>query len=427
MGLNGIEDGTPIPQQPVIPPAPEAPQQGQAPANVDGLGLDDDVEVIDDLGNHAGLAAELGFEEVGMDQLNGPAALQGAQVGPGAVPQTLAGRLREIMPERHTFGNWIKNAFAALGRTLMGIHHGIWGAKQLGDLQADALKHIPWGTRQTTTLPELRDPEGGRTVCTFTAEEVGAAFGLRQAVWRPFPHEANQTAHDIAFPNGVPMLADIKQDPNLQDCWFLSSLGAMIVGGGSYAIERLIELPADPNAEGAVARVKLGERYVYEVPFAEIRGGNGAKGAVSHSAPWVKILEQAMQMHRLRSTGATEPDRLAELSRGNVKMAYANPSDAFMALLGTSRMPQTQRLGNLADPKATLAATIRGGNPVVLGSPDSKLTSLSTGISPEHAVTFIDIDPDTDAAIVLDPYGKVKTVPLDKLRDFTVISMHIGQ
>ena len=36
-----------------------------------------------------------------------------------------------------------------------------------------------------------------------------------------------------------PKLSDIKQDPNLQDCWFLSSIGAVLTSQGTEAITRL--------------------------------------------------------------------------------------------------------------------------------------------------------------------------------------------
>lgn len=382
---------------------------------------DGDYEIIgdDEIGQLAGEAKEI----------DGPAAMKGAKV------QALAEELRAAVPARHTVGKRFANYFKSIGRDIMKFCHAIRNGfafapakKSRGVLEAALEAKKPNAYFHDISFVHEERPEG--EFCPnvkYATEEIAAGMGLRGRITAvPFTDDEIKAIKD-----GKYKLTDIKQDPNFQDCWFLSSLASFLTAKGPGAIQDLINIPPDyRNRDGVrMAQVKLGGE-VYDVPLAKIYdiGGHGA----SFSKPWVKLLETAMQMHlmNLHRQKATfgGPVIKADMCNYDARIALAALSGEKISedpLLGKVLNTgfglflnvQKQDIPALV---ASIKSALDKGEPVVLGSPKGLWNSLGNGISPGHEVSIQDVAVKKNGTayfIVFDPYGRTVSISSDILLD----------
>ena len=210
-----------------------------------------------------------------------------------------------------------------------------------------------------------------------------------------------------------PKLSDIKQDPNLQDCWFLSSIGAVLTSQGTEAITRLFT----PSEKDGFVNVRLGNN-MYEVPMGRICSEDGKDKFGSDSAPWVIALENAMLTHL-----SLEKENTALITNNTAQMIFHNSIDGINALLGSSS--NTAYEGISFETRMTMMTpqeafrhvqdAFNNGGPIVIGHKGSAFSSLFTGVSPGHAVTVLNVvedqrNPSKSAVTILDPYGQVKVL-----------------
>jgi len=273
-------------------------------------------------------------------------------------------------------------------------------------------------------LPQLPDEKKDEAkYVPFDAHVVASSCGLSGKLdLRPFPKG------ESIYPKDGPSIMDIHQNPDLQDCWFLSSISAMLHSQGPGSITRLIDLTKVPGQ----AVVRLG-KHRYQVPLADVLVDG--KRAVSDSAPWVRLLEQAMSMHR--SQLAKEADD--QINEKNVRMSFADSTFGLNALAGVEVNMSSR--GVLSSGVSTRMNVTRldfeqvqqnfllnnGGHaPLVLGSKSGftgTLASLGTGISPGHACAVLDVDADKKRVTVLDPYGHVRHLAADDLKYFDLVGI----
>jgi len=263
---------------------------------------------------------------------------------------------------------------------------------------------------------------------TFDNDLVGKALGLKGVLTEKVfkAYQTDSTAPDRPprslkelCPNGYPRLDDIKQDPSFQDCWFLSSIGALLHAQGPQSIERLITFPKDQTETPPVAHVRMGH-HIYKVPLAELHGDGGSSPSVSKSAPWVKLLERAMQMHLIQLF----KEKNDYLGKYQLAMPYHSADLGIVSLMGGEYGMDTRTQAFLAvKPSLEDVKTFMDNHkPVVLGH-----KPITNGISPDHAVTLIDIDEANNIITVLDPYGHTTNVPADELGDFTVSTYDVSK
>jgi len=327
------------------------------------------------------------------------------------------GVIGKAVAKRSSFSN----AVHAIGRVIMTATHAIKAA-----CSGRATKNAGWN--KTTAdyvnkdlkmnlaeLPKLNNGEDvkGRR---FDAHIVASSCGLSGKIaLHPFKKDAS------IYPNGSPSIADIKQNPDLQDCWFLSAIAATLHSLGPDAITRLIDLKTVPE----MAVVRLGKR-LFQVPLADVVVDG--KRAVSDSAPWVRILEQAMAMFR--------SEWRAEDSNGNRSMSFGSSTFGLDSLAGQEAVDGMNYstlfgLGGTSIDQIATDFFLNSSNgtehaPLILGSRDGfigVLASLGTGISPGHACAVLSVDSDKKRVTVLDPYGHVRHLSNDDLKHFYLVGV----
>ena len=359
---------------------------------------------------------------------NQPKTVNGKTVMKNAKVVSLREDLLASVPKRHTIGKFIGNYFKSILRDVMKFCHAIRNGfafapskRSRATLEAKFETNKPYAFKSNISFVHTEKPEGEfAPTVTYDTKDIAAGMGLRGRIQTvPFTDAEIETIKEGKF-----KLTDIKQDPNFQDCWFLSSLTSVLAARGPGKIQDLINIPESQNQGGVrMAQVKLGGE-VYNVPLAKIYGNVGH--GVSFSKPWVKLLETAMQMHlmHLHENGVTHNGAIISAS-----MSYGNPDIALSALLGKGTGPNgaggqavdTRGISmSLRIDKDDLKATIdsiktalKKGSPVVLGSPQGLWASLSTGISPGHAVSVLDVMEKKDGTAyfqILDPYNRSVSV-----------------
>lgn len=344
-----------------------------------------------------------------------------------ALKTSLKDKLLRAVEERHSAKNRFKNFITKIGRGVMGLFRSLRGvrpfysAKSVSEFDQELLVAKP-ATEHAS--PKWKTAENGDAV-EYDPDTLAAGFGLRgKASIRKFSADEIEEIRKSNF-----SLADIKQNPKLQDCWFLSSLGAFLNAKGPNAIADMIQIPdagiggGDPDH----ALVKLG-RNIYKVPLGVINAGGHS--SVSKSKPWVQLLETAMQMHLIKSKEGTldapEVRAMRNTTQYSPRLAYRTPVDAFGAFLGVPHdSVYTACINKDADFDA-VRDFLAVGRPVVLGSPLGGFFALSTGISPEHAVTVLAVDESRGIGnrrvTVLDPYGHTTVLNERDLRSFKMIA-----
>ena len=387
-------------------------------------------------------------------QVDGREALAGAEVLP------LEARLRAQVPARHsllkTLDGWKRTA----GRALMKFCHVVYNFFT-GAVPKQHRSNFDQAFRQWTDTDEavhvrtrqLSDDEYTLTdgtnvtrsdVVSYTNGKIGAAMGLDgPADVEPFDED------DVAqIVSGDLSLKDIEQDPNLQNCWFLSSLASVLTAKGTKFLQKLITIPQVMNernrpTDADFALVKLGIN-TYKVPLGDVVGANGERGTSSSKA-WVRLLETAMQMHlvKLVQMGVEPPQGVGI----KADMNGGSPQIALGALLGLeevhpmfpnnpgSPLQLNERItvrsglvgdGDLNDRVEAIQFALGANKPVVLATSGDLGLSLKYGISPGHAVSVqsierADVKEGEDAddghpyLHILDPYGRSVVVDADIL------------
>ena len=117
-------------------------------------------------------------------------------------------------------------------------------------------------------------PKGTQPV-SMDCEQMGSLTGLgsktRLVPFEPYENSDTRDAtllQKMLYPHGSPRIDDVKQDPKLQDCWFLSSIiTALNTSRGT--IEQLF---SPSKTEGNVL-VRLGNNQ-YDVPLGRYTNGS---------------------------------------------------------------------------------------------------------------------------------------------------------
>lgn len=327
------------------------------------------------------------------------------------LPQKTANTLNNIRVAKPSSG-----IINALGRMILKVVNLFKGVSNSSVLSTPQKLNELRGVKIQSQLPTPKQTNA--KPYTMTTEQLSRLAGLGAGTKiEPFAEEGakNTNLNNVLFgEKSIPTLSDIKQNPEFQDCWFLSSITAVLSTQGPDAILRLFEPSNTPNH----VLVRLGEN-TYDVPLGRIVDGNGNKFG-SYSANWVVALENAMLMHIGVSYTNTEGK---DVTAEKLKMAYRSPGDGIDALLGCSYLHRvgTRSLPMTSNEVLNLIKTkLEKHLPVVIGHA-SKATALSDGISPDHAVTVLDVE-NNNKVVVLDPYGEVKKIPVSSLKNYIVTS-----
>ena len=350
---------------------------------------------------------------------------------------------------RHSFGKRLKEGLFSAFRGIMKfchvIHNAFTGApkkKHRQDFEDAMRARTGQGAVVNVRIANANADEYALSngevvpradVVIYSDREIGAAMGLAgSAHVKPFNEGEIRQIVDGNF-----NLNDIKQDPNLQDCWFLSSLTSVLSFKGSSYLQKLITIPQEGNGNANFALVKLGNN-AYKVPLGDVVGKGGESGTSSSKA-WVRLLETAMQMHmmNLHQREVTSAIRL------KVDMNGGAPNLALGALLGlenveqmdTARGPVLWRSDRVSVIRPSANSTLNscverisraldGNTPVVLASSDDAvLKTAKYGFSPGHAVSVQDVEWKGGHCYlhILDPYNRSVVLDADiLLKDGTV-------
>ncbi len=265
-------------------------------------------------------------------------------------------------------------------------------------------------------LPKLNDAVNKGQPFKMTNTMLGNLSGLGPTTHvEPFGNDEDESLHNILFNGENPRLQDIKQDPALQDCWFLSSITSALHSHGPDVITRLFK--ESPN-KGFV-NVRLGEAE-YEVPLGRLTNNSGEKFG-SNSANWVVVLENAMMMHMATASKLNENSDLNN-AKNKVTMSANDVTLGLEAIYGGV----FNSGGDVAGPVLSfdidfLKQMLSNHIPVIIGH-DSYATALSDNIAPNHAVTVLEV---VDNKIrVLDPYGVVKDISVSSLKNYKLSSLN---
>lgn len=282
---------------------------------------------------------------------------------------------------------------ATFGRGILAIFRGIRNifakTQSVEDAQEQFVTRRHANRRgQTVSLGRMKNT----TPVTLDKQTVGKAAGLSgNVVVKPF------ASRDV-FGDG-PKLTDIKQNPALQDCWFLSSVASVLSAKGPDYIKSLIEIPANGNH----ANVKMGGK-VFKVPLADYTDKKGHI-VTSNSAPWVRLLEMAAQMYFIDDKGCD--------GRGETKMEFRAGSAGIFLLtqgvLPTAYMKGTDGI------VGKVREAVEGGQAVALGH-----TGIGHCISPGHMVSVAGFSPDGSRVHLLDPYGRMVVADASMLKDYAI-------
>ena len=314
---------------------------------------------------------------------------------------------------------FLSNLFSSIGRSLVRGFNAVRSLFSGTDLsgvlrqRTDAIRNML--PVKLPELPQLTVP------ISMDTEQMGRLTGLGNnnvglIPFASYDNDENRNTESfqkMLFPHGEPRLGDIKQNPKLQDCWFLSSIASVLNTQGTESITRLF---SHSETEGHVL-IRLGKKQ-YDVPLG--RYTNGSENFGSNSANWVVALENAMQMHLLATADDISISRLPDDSDSvNIRMKSMNLGIKALMGDGTDVTVLLAPKNNID----VIKEAIRNGQPVSVGHKGGVFKALANGISPGHAVSVMGITPNEDALIVLDPYGQVKKLNFSALENCSVAIM----
>ena len=315
---------------------------------------------------------------------------------------------------------------SALGRAVLWIVNLFKGVKSSSSLSTAAKLEVLRG-KKPNPLPD--NVQNKNSPYLFTNEQLGNLCGLTNGCKIKYFHnnnDDNKGYKEILFPHGEPRLSDIKQNPELQDCWFLSSISSMLQSEGVESISRLF---SESKVPGNVV-IRLGSN-LYDVPMGRITSANGDKFG-SNSAPWVVVLENAMLMHLSLSANnpnVNDPKSLENYKR-EIKMPLRSVSDGLVALGGYHPTVPDNGVKNIGisldsvqNVNDVISNLLAREKPVVIGhkGPNQREVSLRDGIAPGHAVTVLEVV--LNGYKILDPYGQVKTLRKEGIIDYSLYSI----
>ncbi|MCR5535822.1 MAG: hypothetical protein K6F05_00230 [Succinivibrio sp.] len=327
----------------------------------------------------------------------------------------------------------------SIGRAFLSIINFFKGVRSSDTLSTQEKLNELRGKRakplydNTTTQPlfggeKQADKFQATYVPHFEIKTYGTLAGINDAEIKKFdgvngpnPQNPEELSKILFGANKTPKLSDIKQDPELQDCWFLSSIGAVLSSQGTEGITRLFS----PSMHNGNVNVRLGGN-IYEVPLGEIKDKHSNYTFGSKSKPWVKVLELAMMMHKL--TGINGQVNTTTIAT-NSSMALSDAYHGLGALMGYTIAQSNSRNPYVGQPLAAYNAGdafnmvkdgLDSGYPVVLGHRGGIWASLSDGVASGHAITVLSADSATQKVTVLDPYGEVKTLSASDLKNCTL-------
>ena len=310
-----------------------------------------------------------------------------------------------------------------LGRAFLWIINLFKGVRSSNSLSTHSKLDI-LRNKKPAPLPDNVSNKGRPYI--FTPEQLGNLCGLDKGIKINYfekNENSNKNYKEILFPQGEPRLSDIKQNAELQDCWFLSSISSMIQSQGTESIERLF---TESKTPGNVI-VRLGAN-LYDVPMGRIESNGGDKFG-SDSSNWVVTLENAMLMHlalSAESPDVSDPKSL-ETYKTAIRMPMNLPTVGLIALHGYKREAfnsQYEQLdlyfASVEDGVNYISQLLKLGKPCVIGqtSEHPQKVAMRDGISPNHAVTVLEVVP--KGFKILDPYGQVKTLPKESIVDYTL-------
>ena len=182
--------------------------------------------------------------------------------------------------------------------------------------------------------------------------------------------------------HGEPRLEDVKQNPQLQDCWCLSSITSMLTSQGTASITRLFSPSEKPNH----VNIRLGVN-IYEVPLGKYRIHQATNMAVTVLI-WVVALENAVTMHLAVHARADNNDPNL-INKKEAQLALHSASNGIIALQGRAENGIAKELltfdsaqfATAGDAINAIKKFLDDGKPVVRGH-SSKSVALSDGIAP---------------------------------------------
>lgn len=315
-----------------------------------------------------------------------------------------------------------------LGRAVLWVVNLFKGVKSSSTLSSNEKLQV-LRNKQPSPLPDNVENKGRPYIFGLHqyANLLGYDYkGMKVDFFYNPEKEPNKDYRQVLFPQGEPRLADIKQNPELQDCWFLSAISSTLQSQGTESIDRLFSQSKTPGN----VLVRLGSN-VYDVPMGRITSAGGDKFG-SESAPWVVALENAMLIHLALS--ADNPDLKDPASLQNYKKSIDMPqrstTDGLVALGGykkggpnTGYKEITLTFDNSQDGYNVISKLLSLGKPVIIGHNrvNSNKIALRDGIAPGHAVTVLEAIP--NGYKILDPYGQVKTISKESIVDYTMYSI----
>jgi hypothetical protein len=314
---------------------------------------------------------------------------------------------------------FFSNLFSAIGRSFVkGINavKSLFSSTKLNDTIRNRTAEI----RNMTPFDMSELPDDSKKI-SFDMDQMGKLTGLGSKIevipFKAYSNESStpdQSYRQYLFPHGEPRLDDIKQNPSLQDCWFLASISSILNSQGTTGIERLFS----PSTTKDHVLVRLGEN-LYDVPLG--RYSNGSEKFGSNSANWVVALENAMQMHLLATANS---DKLSNLTNNSdpVNIRMKTISEGFRALAANKNVDVNVMLHptNSKTDIDQIKTAIKNKRPVALGHIGNAFKALANGVSPHHAISVLGLTPKEDALIVLDPYGEIKKFDFSSLKDCRV-------
>lgn len=275
------------------------------------------------------------------------------------------------------------SVLATVGRFFQAI--GLFLRSFVSDVPVDANADAAF----VRTDANHTDDVGGdrREPVAYSNRTIGLAMGLKgEVLVKPFK--------EGLYPkNGTPSLSDIRQNPDLQDCWFLSSVTSLLSAKGPQCIKDMIE-----HHDGDDFAIVHFKQESFKVPYGELTDRDG-NVSVSNSAPWVRLLETAMQMHFIKECRAN--------GGGLLRMDERDSRAGLNAIFGTGYEYNPPK----ADAKhkevlTDLKARLNAHHPVTLGHKRGFL-QLFDFVATGHAVTLLDVDPEKKEVTIMDPYGRI--------------------
>lgn len=291
---------------------------------------------------------------------------------------------RDLKPHTSSVASTVGRFFQAIGLFLRSIFVSDVKVDDAADTDFIKNDYNPAGERMDSDEP-----------VAYSKDTIGLAMGLKGEV------RVKKFEGGLYPKNGHPSLSDIKQNPDLQDCWFLSSVTALLASKGTKFIEDMIE-----HRDGDDFAIVHFKHKSYKVPYGELTDGDNHV-SVSNSAPWVKLLETAMQMHLIQKCKGE--------GGGPLSMANRDIGVGLTALTGT--FSRYEPPANATDKTAVLTVLknkLTDHQPVVLGH-NVGFLHVFDFVAVKHAVTLLDVNPDKKEVTIMDPYGRILVKDADFL------------